>query len=428
MVKIQQGNIWGRLGSGIGQGLGEQLPKEIERGRLASGLRSLGEKKDLDPYQQFTELASIPGAASNPALLQQAGQFLRQRSLIDSTKQENSNQKDYIDRFKPTNIPNERDTATTTESTQSRLNPYVPPNGEQQENMARQKLASDPQAYPTIEEARSAVSREVAADTSRSNSLLEKANLEESVQSKGELSLIKQLDAYNAKIPAAALVKLQKKAINDITSGKLSVDEAKQEYGKIGDQISKDFDNINALGGIGFITNAKGNINSIEAIQKALKEYGLRKEGADQMISSAQVTPEFAYASMFPVKEIKVLNDEIKNLDKYSVEKKIPSYITNKPEFPFNYIPKIKNRDYEETTKKVTPNLVKAMAKEGSPLSIAYELNKRGLDGEYFKRYLLDNIDDLNLTREQENELGKPQPGFFGVMNDFFLSSFTGAK
>ena len=60
--KISQGNIFGRIGSGIGQGLAEQIPKEIDRGRLSSGLQQF--EKDaagLNPIQQLARISAIPG-------------------------------------------------------------------------------------------------------------------------------------------------------------------------------------------------------------------------------------------------------------------------------------------------------------------------------------------------------------------------------
>jgi len=66
--QVKQGNIFGRLGSGIGQGLAEQLPKEIERSRLAQGLEDLSQQQGLSPTQKFAKLAAIPGVT--PQMIQ----------------------------------------------------------------------------------------------------------------------------------------------------------------------------------------------------------------------------------------------------------------------------------------------------------------------------------------------------------------------
>lgn len=51
------GNIFGRIGKGIGKGLSEQIPKEVDRYRLSSGLKTLGEQgTNLNPLQQIEHL------------------------------------------------------------------------------------------------------------------------------------------------------------------------------------------------------------------------------------------------------------------------------------------------------------------------------------------------------------------------------------
>lgn len=61
-ISIPQPNIFGRIGTGIGQGLAEQLPKEIERGRLQSGLKQFEQDyQQLTPIQQLARLSAIPG-------------------------------------------------------------------------------------------------------------------------------------------------------------------------------------------------------------------------------------------------------------------------------------------------------------------------------------------------------------------------------
>lgn len=76
----QQGNIFGRIGAGIGQGLSEQLPKEMERGRLAQGLQQFEqESANLNPIQQLARLSSIPGIT--PQMIQSFGELAKQQNV-----------------------------------------------------------------------------------------------------------------------------------------------------------------------------------------------------------------------------------------------------------------------------------------------------------------------------------------------------------
>lgn len=73
---IEQGDIFGKIGKGIGEGLGDQIPKEIERYRLSEGLKRFEqESQGLSPLQQYTKLAAIPGIT--PQMLQTLPEILR---------------------------------------------------------------------------------------------------------------------------------------------------------------------------------------------------------------------------------------------------------------------------------------------------------------------------------------------------------------
>lgn len=70
---IKQGNIFGRIGTGFGKGLAEQIPKEIEHQRLSSGLKKLGEEgSDLSPTQFLTNAYSTYGIT--PQMVQSLGE------------------------------------------------------------------------------------------------------------------------------------------------------------------------------------------------------------------------------------------------------------------------------------------------------------------------------------------------------------------
>mgnify|MGYP001611453646 CR=1 FL=1 len=409
---IKNADIFGRIGSGIGQGLSEQLPKEIERGRLASGLKELSQNKDMTPFERFAGLASLPG--NTPQIIQSGTDLLRQQAVIDSVNKKDS-PIDY-EKFRPKLNPRQGlSTATTTEGTKSALDPYIPPSGEEQERMARELVANEPNIYPTIESGRAAIANRVSADVNQSNSKLAKRELEESVQNRSEQKLKDEIATVGAQVPGTVLSKLQQKAVDAVQSGKMSPDAAKIHYGENADKISKNFANIRSWGNLGLVTKEpKSLLNSIKTVQHQAKEGGYQKEAAEALIGENGLTPQFAYASMYPVSDYKELNSKIKSLP--SMNKGIND-VLGQP-----------NTQKINETLKVAPNLVSAMGLEASPLSIMYELDKKGYDGESFKQYLLDNKETLNLSSNQLDELEKPKPSFFGWLNDWWLKSFSGVK
>lgn len=82
---IQQGDMFGRIGTGIGKGLAEQLPQEIERGRLSAGLnRFERESPGLSPIQQLSRLSAIPGIT--PQMIQSFSDLARFQRQGDAYK------------------------------------------------------------------------------------------------------------------------------------------------------------------------------------------------------------------------------------------------------------------------------------------------------------------------------------------------------
>lgn len=422
---IKQGDIFGRVGTGLGKGLAEQVPKEMERNRLSSGLEKLGRQKGLTPFQQFAGAVGV--AHEYPQIVQSAENFLRQQSIIDSVKNNQQQQKQQpIGEYRPTNELNQGPkSATRPESTEAALNPHIPPSGAEQENMARQRMVAEPHVYRTIDEARQSIANEIAGDVQQSNAKLGKRKLEQEVQNDTEEKLSDEIGTLGAQVPGTVTSRLQQQAVDDVRTGKLSVDAAKVKYGEEADKLSKVFSNINSWGNMGLIQNsAKDILQSIESVRKSAKEGGVRKEAAESMIAKNGITPQLAYASMYPVKEIKSLNEELKSLPNITPRlERIPGIPG--PGLSFS---RPNNANAKQLTTDIAPSLARSMGLEGSPLSIAYELEQKGYDPNVWKKYLIDNEDTLNLTSHQKDELQKPQPSFFGLLNDWFLKSFSGLK
>ncbi len=81
--KVNQGSTLGRIGSGVGKGLSEQLPKEIERGRLAQGLEQFNkESANLSPVEQYSKLVPLlSGSPHGAQALQILPELLKQQNL-----------------------------------------------------------------------------------------------------------------------------------------------------------------------------------------------------------------------------------------------------------------------------------------------------------------------------------------------------------
>ncbi len=71
------------IGAGIGRGLSEQIPKELQHQRLSRGLQQFSQNSQgLTPMQQMAQLSSIPGISTQ--MIQSLGNLARQQSYNQS--------------------------------------------------------------------------------------------------------------------------------------------------------------------------------------------------------------------------------------------------------------------------------------------------------------------------------------------------------
>lgn len=98
---VKQGNIFGRIGTAIGKGLEQQIPKEVERNRLANSLEELGNRQDLSPFQRFSGL--VGAAHEYPQVVQSAADLLKAEALRNSF----TNQKGRTNKINPSAQPNQ---------------------------------------------------------------------------------------------------------------------------------------------------------------------------------------------------------------------------------------------------------------------------------------------------------------------------------
>lgn len=423
---VKQGNIFGRLGSGVGKGIAEQVPKEIERSRLASGLKNVGEQKGLTPFQQFTGL--VEAAHEYPQIVQSGTDLLRQQAIINSVENKDKRLSDSLRNTKTNNMSTgESRSITTPEGVESTLNPYIPPSGEERESMARQLLASEPLVYPSLEAARNAVNNKVSADIQKSSSQIAKRDLQQGVQTKAEEELRKELATRlgeNSNVPGDVRSKLQDEAIELVRKG-TSEKDASKIIGEKQETIDREYNDVIALGdNTILLKDPKQVLSTIKALQKKFAKRGDLRNFAQTLISENGLSPPFAYSKAYPLEAAPKLYDEIKNLQPVLPK---TEFLTGSPGFP---VVGVKRSESPEKIQELSLNAAKKLAplleKGASPLAVYQALEDKGYDAEVWKNYLLDNQDELDLTKNQLDELTKSRGIFQGWLNDLWLKTFGG--
>jgi len=409
---IKQANIFGRIGSGFGKGLAEQIPKEIERSRLASGLESLAQDaSNLPLFQRFSRLLTIPGMTQQG--IQTGGELLRQEGINSALQQRQgrknpfSNESgDPYDALKKPASPDQPQTGQTPSITtqgpiQATINPYIPKSYEQILDRAGQ-LASDNRALyqGNPQSAIEAAQTEDLQNQKINQSLQQQRQNQQEVQNRIETDLTSRRQSANAYLPDDVYQPIRDRAIEDVNSGKLTEKQAADKYGKEMDKISREYSDVSAIGNFGVLARSpKENRTKIRNIRDKFKERGDLRNFADTLIAENKISPSKAYYLAYPISDNKELNNYVKNIP---------------------IIPTTKVNDSATETLKIAPQLSKLMGKEGSPLGIGEELNNRGYDPAAWLDYVHRNENRLELTSRQSEELRKPQ-NFYPTINDLWM-------
>jgi hypothetical protein len=430
MVKIKQGNIFGRIGTGLGRGLAEQIPKEVERHRLSSGLRELGEKKNLTPFQQFSELASIPGAVDRPQLIQSGAELLRQQGISQelrnkAARESQPKQNPYFQNQTQQAQPGQAQNApsiTTRAPIEATLENYIPKSFEQKQQRAGELLQESPALYAN--DPQKAFAAAEAEDQSNQNinaALQDRRKNEQNVQDRIETGLNKQLATLGAQVPGNVYSRIEDKAINAVRpinqGGEgLTEQQAKKKYGDELDKVSREYKALETAGNWSMMARSPAeNKRTLRSIREGFKDRDDLENLADSYTSKNGLSPGKAYYLAFPPFENKELSNVIAKMPdlKESTVKKGFAVRESDPE-----VSRI-------NTLISAPKLATAMGKEGSPLAVAEELQAKGYDPIAWLDYLKGNRQVLDLSERQGREIDKPR-NFAPTLNDNWLFLFSG--
>lgn len=421
---IKQGNIFGRIGSGIGQGLAEQLPKEIERSRLSSGLEELSNQKDLNPQQYLAKAVGIPGAMDRPALIQAFSDLARQQAFSKMySDSQGSKEKPYIpnpEDFRSSAQPGEPQSITSQEGVQATIQPFIPPTYEKMVAEVRELMNKSPGLQ--FNDAMGAVQNKYQQQEKINQAQVAKRKQEQDVQSTAEQELKNEISTLTGGetggIPGNVVSKIQDEALDAVRTGKMTEKEASKAYGKKALDIARQYADVDSLGNYTLITKSPTEVSStLKALEKKFTARGDQKNFAQKLTGDVGISPPFAYSIAYPLQNTPKLHAEMNKLP--SLEKSVGLFGGRGLRTAPAEVIKAK-------TLEASKNLGPLLEKGASPLSVYHALEQKGYDPEIWKNYLIDNQDELDLTSSQLDELTKSRGSFQGFLNDLWLKAFGG--
>ncbi len=421
------GSVFGRLGAGLGKGLAEQLPKEVERSRLSSGLKNFEQESgNLNPMQQLARLSSIPGIT--PQMIQSFGELGKQQLRGQALGQEGAQQTKTSPFSEPLSQPgqggNEAPTLTNANTFAKAQEGYIPMTTQEKYDFAGSEFKKNPAKFNNDPEKALAF----AEETDLTNQKIAEAHQTKhknltAIQDNVVTRLDSHYNKLGATVPANVYSKIEDKAIQATKPKKdggdgLTEQEAMKKYGKELDEISRDYEAINTLGDWGIVARKSSNtLNSLNTLQKKFENNNDTKNFADSLIAKNGLSPSMAYSIAEPVSREKGLNSA---LQKVKPIKKVVGLKYGR--LPFTpVIPEIK----EKETLKVAKELAPLLGEKGSPLAVAHELEKLGYDPGIWMKYLNDNLESLNPRAAQVDQITKPD-SLTGTLNDWWLSDWSG--
>lgn len=422
---IKQPNALAQFGTGFGQGLAEQLPKEIERGRLAGALKNVQGMQNASPLEQFSYLA--PYMADKPQLLQNTTELLKHAAQTNALKQ----QADIQGQPRQNPFQNIMDqesqgtpSITTPEGIEATKGSYIPPTYSQILARAGQLAQQNPQLYGNDpNKAIAAAQEEANLEKARNEAFQGRRQNEKGLLGDLKTSLQNEAERRGVKIPGNEYTELENQA-KEMFKPKseggrgMTEEQIKDELGKRADDISRDYQNLKNLGpGLVLGRETKETKRSMESLRKKFADRGQLENFADTLVSDLKLSPQVAAYYTYPVKDNREISNYINGLPKLTNNQ----IIKENPDASFDDIERIKG----EKTIKAAPEIAKMMGKNDSPMAIAMYMRSKGYDPYEFLTYLSENRKKLQLTEAQGRELDKPR-NFTPTLSDNWMLFSTG--
>lgn len=375
---VSPGNFAGRIGSGLGQGISEQIPKETERYRLSQDLGNLSrESKNLTPFEQYARLAVAAG--NRPDIIQGGADILRQEAKKsrlpqfankDNQKPENKPPENQF----PQTIPNQKREITPINVEQSLLEPNLPPTEQQITNKANELYQENPNAFLTAEEYTNKAKNLLQSEYDQNEALRNQSKINDATKTAIESEFDKETSNLGVDFKEKygdLRQKILNDAYDDVANGSKTKAKAAKDASQKLRNIGKDLNTIKELGAER-LPNANEQLKSLDELQKKFHDLGEDELFYNELQSKMGFTKPYAQYKAHPYTSgySKYLNS-LKNLPATKI-----------------FTGKHKNVD----NKKIAKNLIDNLSIDDSIQAGLLKLGEKNYD----KSAILDQIRILN--------------------------------
>lgn len=426
MVQIipTQPSILGRLGKGIGEGLSTTVPREIEHYRRTQGLKALAENPSTDPWQNFVDLSSVYGAT--PQMIQTGGELLKQRAQNNALSNYQTENESDLKFNEYSNLPirpnsgSDVPSTTTGDLFESVQKGNISPTTNERRSMAAQRFKSNQPRYKNdFNNAIAEVEEEISTNNEIFQQKKAQYDLLQDVADRTKKRLREHSNGLGVNIPENVYSDIENKVIDAIKpkseGGRgLTEDQAVKEFTKNDlDPISRDYSALESFGDSSSIgARAEDSLRGLKNLQKSFDKRNDTENMADTLIAR-NVSPDLSYAIAEPVSREPELNKKISSIPDLGVFYSLSRNLTQGQKL------------VKQKTEKISNELAPLLGKKGSPLAVAFELEKKGYDPEAWMGYLVDHVDELKLTDAQIRQLSKARP-IIRSLPDWWYSIWSG--
>jgi len=425
------GNIFGRIGKGVGQGLSEQIPKEVKNYRLSSALEGLQKgDKSLDPIQSMSKLVrggySPQEAASLIPFLQEQQQ---RKASIDEAGLGEDPSPEYSPRGSVTDSPRNNISTDRNPSSQVGTRTTVPTTSQGGKGMQGEIPGEIPQGQDlrgasflepiSIPQRNAQIARLVLnkrfSNPDKAEAFVDK---QDEKRLKGDVAFQEKQDKIKKDLPIEWSKILQKTSILDdlpeslqdnmINRARAEVaeganpDQVLSKYKQLGFRLAKDAQNLRDMGAESWIgASPSNNRDRLKSLRDGYAEANGLEVFSDNLQSTQDLSTHYARNLAFP------LDKKMNNI----LSKEKPRYGG-------------KGIGSREKESRIANDIGKNITPDQSLFTIGLQAARRGLDDQYIINFIRDNYKDMLNTRQGEELKNYRRP--YTTAGDAFLYTMSG--